>query len=205
MRDGVGVTDFALVRHGQTDWNAQRRIQGSTDVPLNDVGRQQAVAAASALSGYGPAAVVASPLSRATETAQIISDRLRLGRILVVPELIERSYGEIEGLTREERMQRFPDGLSVPHLETRQSVVDRALPALLGLVEQWEGERIIVVTHGGVIGSVIRSITSGEFPLPGDLIANGSQNHISFAVERGTWKLERYSGTVGDPGYAPVP
>ena len=60
---GMTLTTFALVRHGQTDWNAERRLQGATDIPLNDVGREQAREAVSVLSGYEWDAVVSSPFS----------------------------------------------------------------------------------------------------------------------------------------------
>lgn len=71
--ENMPLTTFALVRHGQTDWNAQRRLQGSTDIPLNDVGRGQARAAVAVLSGYEWDAIVSSPLSRAAETADLIA------------------------------------------------------------------------------------------------------------------------------------
>ncbi|NQD89088.1 histidine phosphatase family protein, partial [Paenarthrobacter sp. CM16] len=71
--DGMTLTTFALVRHGQTDWNAERRLQGSTDIPLNDVGREQAREAVAFLSDQQWDTVVASPLSRAAETAEIIA------------------------------------------------------------------------------------------------------------------------------------
>jgi probable phosphoglycerate mutase len=104
------LTTFALVRHGQTDWNAQRRLQGSTDIPLNDVGRGQAREAVAALSGYGWDAIVSSPLSRAAETAGLIAHGLGMRVARHIPELTERSFGPAEG------MQAGPDleALRVP-------------------------------------------------------------------------------------------
>ena len=92
------LTTFALVRHGQTDWNAERRLQGSTDIPLNDVGRGQARDAAAVLSPYEWDAIVSSPLSRAAETADLIAEGLGLTVSRRVPELTERSFGPAEGM-----------------------------------------------------------------------------------------------------------
>jgi uncharacterized phosphatase len=92
------LTTFALIRHGQTDWNAQRRLQGSTDIPLNDVGRGQARDAAAVVSAYEWDVVVSSPLSRAAETADLIAAGLGLSVCRRVPELSERSFGPAEGL-----------------------------------------------------------------------------------------------------------
>jgi probable phosphoglycerate mutase len=86
------LTTFALIRHGQTDWNAQRRLQGSSDIPLNDVGRGQAQDAVAILSGYEWDAIVSSPLSRAAETADLIAAGLGLTVARRVPELTERDF-----------------------------------------------------------------------------------------------------------------
>ena len=89
------LTTFALVRHGQTDWNAERRLQGATDIPLNDVGRGQARDAVGVLAAYEWDAIVSSPLSRAAETADLIAEGLGLTVSRRVPELTERSFGNI--------------------------------------------------------------------------------------------------------------
>ena len=96
--DSMTLTTFALIRHGQTDWNAQRRLQGSTDIPLNDVGRAQARDAVAVLSAYEWDAIASSPLSRAAETADLIAAGLGLSDVRRVPELTERSFGPAEGL-----------------------------------------------------------------------------------------------------------
>ena len=96
--EGMTLTTFALVRHGQTDWNAERRLQGATDIPLNDVGREQAREAVATLADYQWDAIVSSPLSRAAETADLIAEGLGLTVARRIPELIERSFGPAEGL-----------------------------------------------------------------------------------------------------------
>jgi uncharacterized phosphatase len=91
-------TILGLLRHGQTDWNIDLRLQGSTDIPLNETGRNQARLAASVLNREDWDVIIASPLSRAKDTADIVA--LEFGmNVVVVPELIERSFGVAEGLT----------------------------------------------------------------------------------------------------------
>ncbi|HEX7834200.1 MAG TPA: histidine phosphatase family protein, partial [Pseudolysinimonas sp.] len=100
---------FAFIRHGQTDWNRDDRLQGSTDIPLNDAGRAQAHEAAELLRSGDWEAVVSSPLVRARETAQIIADQLRIELGPAYPELVERDYGSLEGESSSEWVARHPD------------------------------------------------------------------------------------------------
>jgi probable phosphoglycerate mutase len=167
------VTRIALVRHGQTDWNRTRRIQGASDIPLNDVGRRQARDAGDALAGGGWSAVYSSPLSRAAETAAIIASSARLRAPESVPGLAERGYGLAEGLTGAEVRQRF-GGRPVPGRESTESVLARALGALDDLAERHPDDGIVVVSHGGVIGALVRWLTDERLPAPGTLILNGS-------------------------------
>src|SRR5579859_829005 len=109
-------------RHGETDWNAQARWQGHTDVPLNEVGRAQARALASTLRAAGAsalAAVVASDLARAKETAHIVAAELGVRLAYVDPDLRERAIGLFEGLTGQECEVRHPDAWRA-WLERRQ-------------------------------------------------------------------------------------
>jgi uncharacterized phosphatase len=187
--EGSGVvTRFAIVRHGQTDWNLQRRIQGSTDIPLNELGRAQAAETGSTLRGTEWAGVVTSPLLRAHETARIIAGELDTSPPLVLAEFTERHHGQIEGLTFTERQARFPDGAVVPGLESRQAVLDRVLPALERLADDHPGSNLVVVCHGGVIGTLIRYATNGEHPVPGEMIPNGSVSE--FRWEDGRLELD---------------
>lgn len=187
------MTRFAIVRHGQTDWNLQKRIQGSTDIPLNSLGRAQAAETGLALGGTAWDAIVTSPLLRAHETARIIAGELARPAPLVLPELTERHHGEIEGLTFTERQARFPDGSRVPGLESRQAVLDRVLPALEGLAVLYPARDIVVVCHGGVIGTLIRYATDGERPSAGELIPNGSVH--DFRWQGGRLELESFAST----------
>ena len=97
------MTTLLLVRHGETDWNAEGKLQGHTDRPLNDYGRRQAQALADRLAGEAIDAVYASDLSRARETAEILGARLGLP-VVVDPDLREKNWGSWEGLTSDERL-----------------------------------------------------------------------------------------------------
>ena len=178
------MTRLAIVRHGQTDWNLEKRIQGSTDIPLNSTGRAQAAETGLLLAAGRWDAIVTSPLERAHETARIIAGELDHPAPQVVPELTERHHGEIEGLTFTERQTRFPDGSVVPGLETRQAVLDRVLPALEQVSDRYPDSDVVVVCHGGVIGTLVRYVTNGERPHHGELIPNGSVHDFRWTAGR---------------------
>ena len=183
------LTTFALVRHGQTDWNAERRLQGSTDIPLNDVGRGQARDAVAVLAPYEWDAIVSSPLSRAAETADLIAEGLGLEVVRRVPELTERSFGPAEG------MQAGPelDALRVPGgfqgAESEEEAAERGLAALEALAEEFRGQRLLVVTHGTLLRvslsrAIGRTLTSVD-----NAVLNLAHHH---AIEG--WQLEYFNG-----------
>ncbi|MCJ1694437.1 histidine phosphatase family protein [Rathayibacter caricis] len=193
------MTQLTLVRHGQTDWNAARRIQGASDIPLNDTGRSQARAAARILGEREWDAVVASPLQRAYETGAVIARGLGLDEPLVVPGLAERAYGEAEGMTGDDLRALFPGGIEgerIPGCETRAEVVARATEALLEVAERFPDQRVIVATHGAVIGSLLRSLSEDALPPQGITVGNGSRH--DFAIVDGALRIVAFddSGDV---------
>lgn len=170
-----------LVRHGETDWNVERRIQGSTDIPLNETGRRQARAAGALLARRRFDAIYSSPLSRAMETAQIIAGEVGLTGPQPIPAVVERRYGAAEGLDYRTLDRRFPEGTHVPGRETRGQVAARVLPALVGLARERDGDDLIVVTHGGVIRSVVVSVSPDPDRYNGVRIGNGSVHSFRLA------------------------
>jgi probable phosphoglycerate mutase len=183
------LTTFALIRHGQTDWNAQRRLQGSTDIPLNEVGRGQARDAVAALSGYQWDAVVSSPLSRAAETADLIAAGLGLSVTRRIPELTERHFGPAEGLQAGPELEalRTPDGFR--GAESDDDAANRGLAALEALAEEFRGRRVLVVAHGTLIRlslgrAVGRTLQS---------IENAALNLVHHHAVDG-WQLEYLNG-----------
>lgn len=173
---------IALVRHGETDWNRERRIQGLTDIPLNDTGRAQAAATAAELADDGWDAVYASTLSRAAETAEIMAARLGLPEPVLLPALIERSHGVLEGLDHQGRAALEAQAATIEGLEPRSAVVERAGAALVELAHRHPGGRVVVVSHGGVIHSLILQLSGWTLPGPGYVIGNGSV-HLLHVVD----------------------
>lgn len=193
------MTLLTLVRHGETDWNRDRRIQGATDIPLNDTGRMQAREAAAALSGD---IVVASDLSRARETAEIIADGLGLPSPRLYTGLRERSYGEAEGVAAAEFIRRWGDWHSaeIPGAEPWPVLRARGLRALAAVVRDARvatapaAASVIVVTHGALIRELIRHATGGELPPIGERLPNGSAYTMLYERER--LRLLSYAGAT---------
>jgi broad specificity phosphatase PhoE len=137
------VTTLLLVRHGETDWNAEGRLQGHTDRPLSDYGRGQARRLAEELEGEELEAIYSSDLARARETAEIVGERLGLP-IALEPDLREKDWGTWEGLSAVERDRVEFVG------ESTEAHQERMLRALRRISERHPGNaRILVVTHGG--------------------------------------------------------
>ncbi len=136
------MTTLLLVRHGETDWNADGRLQGHTDRPLSDYGRRQAQKLADALEGEEFDAIYASDLARARETAEIVAERLRLP-VVLDPDLREKDWGNWEGLTSMERV-----GVELVG-ESTERHQKRMLRALERIASRHPHGRVIVVTHGG--------------------------------------------------------
>jgi probable phosphoglycerate mutase len=183
------LTTFALVRHGQTDWNAERRLQGSTDIPLNDVGRGQARDAVGILAPYEWDAIVSSPLSRAAETADLIAEGLGLTVSRRVPELTERSFGPAEGMQAGPELEalRVPGGFK--GAESEDEAADRGIAALEALAEEFRGQRLLVVTHGTLLRvSLSRAI--------GQTLASVDNAALNLAHHHAIdgWKLEYFNG-----------
>ncbi|WP_337006253.1 MULTISPECIES: histidine phosphatase family protein [unclassified Microbacterium] len=175
------MTHLTLVRHGQTDWNLARRIQGSTDIPLNETGREDARWAAEKLAAGTHHAIYTSPLLRARETAEIIAHRLGLEVVGVVPDVREREFGDGEGMLVEDYIRAYGNWhAEVPGAESLQEVGERAIEALHRIAREArrrsspQAESVIVVAHGGVIRAVIDHVSGGTLPREGEVLQNGS-------------------------------
>ena len=187
--EGMTLTTFALVRHGQTDWNAERRLQGATDIPLNDVGRGQARDAVAVLAPYEWDAIVSSPLSRAAETADLIAEGLGLSVSRRVPELTERSFGPAEGMQAGPELDalRIPGGFK--GAESEEEAANRGLAALEALAEEFRGQRLLVVTHGTLLRVSLSRAIGQTLSSVDNAVLNLAHHH---AVDG--WKLEYFNG-----------
>ncbi|VXC22985.1 2,3-bisphosphoglycerate-dependent phosphoglycerate mutase [Microbacterium sp. 8M] len=188
------MTLITLVRHGQTDWNLEGRIQGSTDIPLNDTGRAQARDAARRLAGTPFDHVYASPLSRARETAEIIASELGLPAPLITVGMREHEFGDAEGMLWDQYVERFRARREeVPGAETVPALTARALASLdrIALAARRRSaprvESVLICTHGGVIRALLEHVSGGTLPAPGERLGNGSVHR--FAMDGGGLRL----------------
>ena len=163
-----GKTLILIIRHGQTDWNIERRLQGREDVPLNDTGRAQARELSDLLirvrnCGIGIQGIYTSPLKRAKETADYLASTLHMENPIPVAGLIEREYGKLSGLTLEERKERLsPEELRNPGMETPYEASRRFLRALDDIVSLSGSKTSVAVTHGGNINALYLHLTDGR-------------------------------------------
>lgn len=192
VKDPGNETVICIVRHGETDWNAQGRLQGREDIELNDLGRQQAHKIAVYLGREHWDAVVSSPLKRAYETAQIIARLLSVSEIEVEEQITERDYGEASGLWPEDRKSRFPDG--IPGQEDFELLRQRAMSALERIVNTHLGKRIVVISHGALTNTILYTLSGGEFGSFKTRLKNGCINQIK--VREGHWTVDFYNKTA---------
>ncbi len=186
-----------MTRHGETDWNLEGRWQGHTDVPLNDTGRAQARAIAETLRREGLAGLVASDLSRARETAEIVGMTLGLGVAYVDADLRERMFGVFEGLTRVECERQHPEAWRAwveeqrpaTGVESPSAVAARVTAAIGRAVERVarSGAPVLLVSHGGALRSVVHQATGA----PVGPIANGAIWRIEWDVLAGVVRADR--------------
>ncbi|RUL56991.1 MULTISPECIES: histidine phosphatase family protein [Lysinibacillus] len=183
------MTLICLVRHGETEWNALKKIQGRADIPLNNVGALQANACRSYLSEFKWDVIVSSPLKRAKQTAEIINDALSL-KLHVMDDFIERNYGEIEGLTLEERAVMYPD-FQCPSQETLEEVKKRVMKGINELQRLHPNKKVIVVAHGGVINIILSVLSNGRIGTGKTGLSNGCLSHIHY--HDGVWSVKNYN------------
>ena len=197
------ATQICLVRHGETEWNAERRIQGQIDIGLNETGQRQAVAAGRWLKQAGIGALYSSDLKRAWTTAQAIGAELGLAPISV-PEMRERRYGVFEGLTYDEAKANHPEGYAAfegrnadydfENGESLHVMFERVTGKLKELAERHPGEILAIVLHGGVLDIINRFVRGNSLEMPRDfLIPNAGINWI--ATVDGKWSLNTWGET----------
>jgi broad specificity phosphatase PhoE len=150
------MTEIYLVRHGQTEWNAQLIFRGRKDIPLNEVGHKQARALAGALKDRNIDAIYTSPLRRALETAQPVATLFDLEAV-PVQGLIDINYGEWEGVSHDEIKRRYthqyaqwekrPELVQFPQGETLDAVKERAFGALTDIARKNPARSVLIISH----------------------------------------------------------
>lgn len=187
------MTTLHFVRHGETDWNRLGRFQGIQDIPLNDEGRRQARQLADRW--RDPVDVlVASPLGRARETAEILGAALGLPIQTLDAILVERDYGEASGLTIAERRVRFPEG-PIPGSEAPESIQNRVRTFLDSVIRDHFGRRVMAVTHGGFINVALWWVSGGEVGTGKSLLGNASVSTLTFD---GSWSVTTVGRSFGE-------
>lgn len=183
-------TVIGLLRHGQTDWNIDFRLQGVTDIPLNETGIGQARLAAEVIDPTEWDLILTSPLSRARDTAQIVASTHGFTDFRVEPLLLERSFGEAEGLGHDEWRAKYADTNSVPGGESLAELEARSWKLLESFVENYSGQRILAVSHGALIRKLLGLVSQGEFPRDGERLGNASMS--IFEHDSSGWRIAKY-------------
>lgn len=188
------ATRIIAVRHGETDWNVDARIQGQLDIQLNDTGRWQARRVGDALSGEALTTVYSSDLGRAHATAQAIADAAGVA-VVAHPGLRERHFGMFEGKTFDEIHQTWPDHAQnwrkrIPEWEPPEGgesllqLRERVTRTVGDLASRHAGEQIAVVAHGGVLDALYRVATGQEVNSPRTWqLPNGAINRLLWTPE----------------------
>ena len=193
-------TRICLIRHGETRWNAEGRIQGHTDIPLNETGRAQALAMAFNAAHHRFHAIYSSDLLRATETAQVLAQREDL-EVKLLPQLRERHFGQFQGLTAAQGAERHPEAYA--HYiardldydfgtgESLRGFAERVVDGIDWLVRHHGGQTIAAVSHSGVLDVVYRRATGRPLDTPRDFkIPNCALNWFHFDGQG--WHLDAW-------------
>ena len=188
------MTEILLIRHGETDWNVEKRLQGHTDIDLNREGVRQVAALGRALLDEPLDAIFSSDLKRAWATAQGIAIPRGMN-VQLNKGLRERCFGAFEGMLHPEIHARYPEGYAAwkrrdidarypPgefHAETLREFSARAIAAITSLAETSGHKKIAIVTHGGVLDSVYRHARNMGYEHPRDFdVLNASINRVSW-------------------------
>ncbi|USX26208.1 histidine phosphatase family protein [Oxalobacteraceae bacterium OTU3CINTB1] len=189
-------TNILLIRHGETAWNAVRRLQGHIDIPLNAEGERQAGALAQALAAESVDVIVSSDLQRARQTAQAVADQYHGAQVQTDAKLRERCYGVFEGMLYTEVAQKYPadfalwqardiDAVMPPGervAESFRQFYARAISAIREWAERHPGKTVAIVAHGGVLECAYREAVGMQLDSPRDFqVKNASINRFTFS------------------------
>lgn len=188
--------DIYLLRHGETDWNKKRLLQGHTDIPLNERGRVQVDETVCRLRALGVRmdAIVSSPLKRARESAEIAAHRLDFPKDQIVVEdlLIERGFGEGEGMSLQEMKERYPD-TDCPGMESREELVKRAGQAFQKITDVFcDAEQILLAAHGAVLFALLEAVSAEPIPYEG---------RAACITQGSLYRIRKEHGRISFAGY----
>ena len=195
------TTRICFIRHGETDWNVAKRIQGHTDIPLNETGRAQALAMAFNAAHQRFHAIYSSDLKRTLETAQALAQREDQA-VKPLPQLRERHYGVFQGITAAEGAVKYPEAYAhyvardleydFENGESLRGFADRVADGIDWLLRHHSGQTIAAVSHSGVLDVIYRRATGRPLHTPRDfVIPNCALNWFHFDGQG--WHLESWA------------
>ncbi len=165
-------------------------LQGITDIPMNETGIEQVRTAAKAVNRDDWDMILTSPLGRARQTAEILGEHLGFDEIEHLDLLIERSFGEAEGMTYEQWRSRFSNLDVIPGGESKTELIARSEQLLETFSNSHPGKRILAVSHGALIRTVLSVSSQNELPREGERLANASLNVVSHLET--SWSVTKY-------------
>lgn len=165
-------------------------LQGITDIPMNETGIEQVRTAAKAVNRDDWDMILTSPLGRARQTAEILGEHLGFDEIEHLDLLIERSFGEAEGMTYEQWRARFSNLDVIPGGESKTELIARSEQLLETFRNHHPGKRILAVSHGALIRTVLSVSSQNELPREGERLANASLNVVSHLET--SWSVTKY-------------
>ena len=183
-------THIGLFRHGQTDWNVNFLLQGVTDIPMNSTGIEQVRTAARSLNRNDWDLILTSPLGRARQTAEIIAKQKGFSNIQQEDLLIERSFGEAEGLAYEQWKSKYSNLDEIPGGESKSDLTRRSLLLLETFINTHPGKRILAISHGALIRTVLGITSENQLPREGERLGNASLNIVSHLEN--SWAVTKY-------------
>ena len=193
-------TRICIIRHGETDWNVEKRIQGQIDIPLNSTGRAQALAMAFHAAHHNFHAIYSSDLGRAMETAQGLAERLGL-EVKALPQLRERHFGIFQSLTAAEGAEKHPEAhvryaardpeYDFEAGETLHALSTRIIEGIEWMARHHVDQTIAAISHGGVLDIIYRKATGRTLEAPRDFkIPNCALNW--FRIDAHGWHVETW-------------
>jgi probable phosphoglycerate mutase len=196
----LNSTTLIVIRHGETEWNREKRMQGTTDTRLSDIGRAQAQALGRRLAAHPFGALYSSDLSRAHDTARAVAEHTG-HHVVVDPRLQERRFGIFEGLLASEIMERYPEeharfisrdqDFVVPGGESARQFTQRCLGCLAEIAGRHRGGEVVVVSHGLVLDALYRAANGLDHGAPRTVpLINASVNRFGYAT--GAWTMETW-------------
>ena len=202
---GMMCTQVYLIRHGETQWNAEKRLQGQLDSPLTGEGIRQAAVLAGRLSSVHFNAIYSSDLDRARHTAKIIGSRLNHVAVTFDNRIRERHFGCFQGLTWEEITDKYPEEAAkefsgnpmncVPGGESKQQLQARVLAFFGDIALRHTHDKILVVSHGGVLNVWTRFVLHIPLDTPRRFHINNTAINI-FEFYDGHWYLKTLGETI---------